>query len=47
MSKKQIPDPNKTGDGKFHCPLDQMVFETKIEFDRHFRKTHIAELGLI
>lgn len=44
MSKKQL---NKTEDGKYECPLDNMVFETKIDFDRHFRRTHIAEEGLI
>lgn len=47
MSKKQIRDPDIMGDGKYQCPLDKMIFETKIEFDRHYRKTHIAELGLI
>ena len=47
MSKKQVPNPNKTGDGKYQCPLDKMMFETKIDFDRHFRRTHTAEAGLI
>lgn len=47
MPKKQIQNPNIMGDGKFQCPLDKMVFETRVDFDRHFRKTHIAEIGLL
>jgi len=47
VSKKQVPTPNERGDGKYECPLDKMVSETKLDFDRHFRRTHIAEEGLI
>jgi uncharacterized C2H2 Zn-finger protein len=47
VSKKQVATPNEMGDGRYQCPLDKMVFETKIDFDRHFRKVHIAEAGLI
>jgi len=47
VSKKRTLIPNKMTDGKYECPLDKMVFETKIDFDRHFRRVHIAEEGLI
>ncbi len=46
-SKKKLSSPKKGADGKYRCPIDEFVFETKADFDRHFRKTHTAEAGLI
>ncbi len=47
MSKKKLSSPKKGADGKYRCPIDEFVFESKADFDRHFRKAHTAEAGLI
>jgi hypothetical protein len=45
--KRVISKTEKTKEGKFRCPLDGQLFETKAEFDRHFRLLHAAEAGLL
>ncbi len=47
LSKKPVSKFEKTTDGKFRCPIGEQTFDSKADFDRHFRKAHTAEEGLI
>jgi|WetSurMetagenome_2_1015567.scaffolds.fasta_scaffold1160544_1 hypothetical protein len=42
-----ISKPDKAEEGKFSCPLDEQLFGSKVEFDRHFRLVHTVESGLL
>jgi uncharacterized C2H2 Zn-finger protein len=47
LSRRVISGTEKTKEGKFRCPLDGQLFETKADLDRHYRTVHIAEEGLL
>ncbi len=47
LSTRRISKTKKTKEGKYQCPLDEQVFETKADFDKHFRLVHVSELGVL